>query len=27
VFEAFFPDPQALDRRLATVQEALGGMK
>jgi len=27
VFEAFFPDPEALGRRLATVQEALGGMK
>jgi hypothetical protein len=27
VFEAFFPDPEALGRRLAAVQEALGGMK
>ena len=27
VFEAFFPDPEALGRRLATVQEALGGLK
>lgn len=27
VFEAFFPDPEALGRRLAAVQEALGEMK
>jgi hypothetical protein len=27
VFEAFFPDPDALDLRLGTVQEALGGLQ
>jgi hypothetical protein len=27
VFEAFFPDPEALSRRLATVREAIGGLQ
>jgi hypothetical protein len=27
VFEAFFPDPEALSRRLATVREAVGGLQ